>query len=346
MSDRLGHSSQSNRFPNRSIFKSSLSLGAFFLLGTTQHVQAKEKTIVAVEPLVCDVVKAIAPPSKNVTCLIDRKKDVHDLKFSPKQAQALKKARQVITLGPEMTPAIRKWANNPSTVVVGISALEIDDHERHGEKHSAEKHGDHEHHFHGDLDPHIWHDPNNIIKMSKIISKSIRKNISIFDKKAIRDLRERSQSVESILEDLDRWTQKQVSTIPSQQRTIVSKHKAMEYYGDAFGLKTLGLLGFTGHSSSLRPQNISSILKELKETRPKVLFSEQKPASKLLRNLSRQSSIPISSKQIYVDGLMPTGNTISVAINNTCNIVNSLGGSCDMGAGVNLEEKWALLSNY
>lgn len=35
--------------------------------------------------------------------------------------------------------------------------------------------GDHHHHDHGGLDPHIWHDPHNIIKMGNVISKNINK---------------------------------------------------------------------------------------------------------------------------------------------------------------------------
>ena len=40
---------------------------------------------------------------------------------------------------------------------------------------------------------------------------------------------------------------------------------------------------------------------------------------------------------------MPKGNTISVAVYNTCTIVNSLGGSCDKGKGQLLEKNWAAL---
>ena len=205
--------------------------------------------------------------------------------------------------------------------------------------------GDHHHHDHGGLDPHIWHDPHNIINMGNVISKNINKKISFFDRETKKVLKERTQSVNSILEDLDQWTQVQIATIPSDQRTMVSKHKAMEYYGDAFGLKTMSLLDFLGDSSSLRPQTISTVLAELKEENVKVLFAEQKPPSKLLRNLSRQTSTPIASNQIYVDGLMPTGNTVSVAVHNTCTIVNSLGGECDEQEGDELEGKWNSLTN-
>ena len=490
----LNFSNQSkkvNPIINKTVLKSSLVAGAFLFSGINQTAQANTKSIVAVEPLVCDVVSAIAPPSTPVTCLIDRKQDVHDVKITPRQAQTLKSAKQVFTLGSEMTPAIKKWLDNPLTVVVGVSAIEIDDHDDHddhddnsaakhddhddhGDEHGegdfewagvfdlsagtykwsfakvngdyadpamkmvilnsgdieaseelakellgsknsevkrnndkliaqdkaylltfnekkdittftveikksgkyafftehmpfefeADEHffkdvsgddvepiaqvpdeGDHHHHDHGGLDPHIWHDPHNIIKMGNVISKNINKKISFFDRETKKVLKERTQAVNSILEDLDLWTQKQVATIPTDRRTIVSKHKALEYYGDAFGLKTLSLLDYVGDSSSLRPETISTVIAELKEENVKVLFAEQKPPSKLLKNLSRQTSTPIARNQIFVDGLMLEGNTVSVAVHNTCTIVDSLGGECDEKEGDELESKWNDLTN-
>ena len=86
-------------FLGRKIINTSLLAGAEFFTGINQVVQAETKSIVAVEPLVCDLVSAIALPSSPVTCLIDRKQDVHDLKISPRQAQALNNASQVLLLG-------------------------------------------------------------------------------------------------------------------------------------------------------------------------------------------------------------------------------------------------------
>jgi len=205
--------------------------------------------------------------------------------------------------------------------------------------------GHHHHHDHGGLDPHVWHDPHNIIKMGEVVSKNLKKDISVFNRSDRRLINESFASVESTLEELDSWIVKQVSTIPKSNRIIVSKHNAMQYYGDAFGFKIISLLDSLGESSSLRPEKIKSTLEELKKDNVKVLFSEQKPVSKLIKNLSRQSSIPLSTDQIYSDGLMMTGNTVSVAVHNTCTIVNSLGGSCNEEAGYILENNWDSLSN-
>ena len=488
---------------SNSIIKNSVIAGTIIFSGFGQDVLAKGKSYVAVEPLVCDLVKSIASPSDEVTCLVDRKQDVHDFKINPRQAQLLNNADKVFTLGKEMTPSMRNWESKKQTVVIGVSAINVDEHSDHAghddhAEHSAkvDNHSDHgghddhsdhgghddhaegafewagkfqlskgsykwsfakvdgeyadpamkmvilksndieesedlakellgsrfstkrnnngtltasnkafvlnfdqrkestvfnveikedgqytfftehmpfefeanehflkdalnsdvepiaqvpdegeghHHHDHGGLDPHVWHDPHNIIKMGNVINVSLKKDAS---KRSIRkQINERFEKADSILEDLDSWIVEQVGSIPEENRVIVSKHKAMEYYGDAFGFETISLLDFLGDSSSLRPENIKSVLKELKEDNVLALFPEQKPASKLLRNLSRQSSIPISSDQIFVDGLMMDGNTVSVAVHNTCTIVDSLGGSCDKKSGSNLESEWYKLSD-
>ena len=331
-----------------SIRNSLIASAALFSINTNGAF-AESKNYVAVEPLTCDIVKSIALPSDEVICLVDRKQDVHDLKISPKQARLLKKADKVFTLGTEMTPAMRNWVKRNSTVVLGVSAIDIDDHSDHDDHddhgHSAKKHDDHDdhdHHDHGGVDPHVWHDPHNIIKMGEVVSKSLKKDVP--ERKLRKAISNRFKTFDKTLEDLDKWIVKQVSTIPSSNRVIVSKHKAMDYYGDAFGFETISLLDFFGHSSSLRPQNISKVLNELKEENVKVIFKEQEPASKLVNNLSKQSSIPLSSNQIFVDGLMMEGNTITVAVHNTCTIVNELGGSCDETTGFDLASNWGSLN--
>ena len=598
---------------SKSIIKNSVIAGTIIFSGFGQDVMAKGKSYVAVEPLVCDLVKSIALPSDEVTCLVDRKQDVHDLKINPRQAQLLNSADKVFTLGKEMTPTMKNWEDKSNTVVVGVSAIEVENpsseeggafewaglfeltagnykwsfakvdgeyadpamkmvilesddielseelaeellgsdqnieksnngilsasdkafvlnfdqkkditefnveikkdgkyafftehmpfefeadehffkdlakndiepvaqepdmggHSEHGAEgfewagtfdleegsykwsfakvdgeyadpamkmvilksgdieeseelakellesddsiykadndvllasskaislnfdqgkestvfnveikksgkytfftehmpfeFEADEHffkdvsnndvepiaqvpdeGDghhHHHHGHGSLDPHVWHDPANIIKMSKVISKNLKKDISIFNRKDRKSINERIDSTESLLSGLNEWILDQVTTIPEQDRVLVSKHKAMDYYGAAFGFETVSLLDFLGDSSSLRPENISSTLNMLEEENVKAIFPEQIPASKLLKNLSRQSSVPLASNQIFVDGLMMKGNTISVAVHNTCTIVDSLGGSCDKESGSNLESEWYKLSD-
>ncbi len=487
---------------SKSIIKNSVIAGSIIFSSFGQAVMAKGKLYVAVEPLVCDLVKSIALPSDEVTCLVDRKQDVHDLKINPRQAQLLNSADKVFTLGKEMTPSMRNWEGKKNTVVVGVSAIDVDDHSDHGghddhSEHSAkvddhsdhgghDDHSDHDdhaegafewagkfqlskgsykwsfekvdgeyadpamkmvilksndiegseglakdllgskysiskknndiliasnkafslnfdqskestifnveikddgeyifftehmpfefeatqhffkdvlnsdvepiaqvpdegeghhHHDHGGLDPHVWHDPHNIIKMGDVVSKSLKKDISVFNRGDRKLINERFEKADSLLEGLDSWIVEQVSSIPVENRVIVSKHKAMEYFGDAFGFETISLLDFLGDSSSLRPENISSTLKMLDEEKVQAIFPEQIPASKLLRNISRQSSVPLASNQIFVDGLMMDGNTVSVAIHNTCTIVDSLGGSCDKESGSNLESKWYKLSD-
>ena len=88
------------KFPkNKSLINNSLLASLLFTPIINQEAFAKVRSYVAVEPLTCDLVKAIALPSDDVTCLVDREKDVHDLKITPRQLQLLSNADLVFTLG-------------------------------------------------------------------------------------------------------------------------------------------------------------------------------------------------------------------------------------------------------
>ena len=143
---------------SKSIIKNSVIAGTIIFSGFGQDVMAKGKSYVAVEPLVCDLVKSIALPSDEVTCLVDRKQDVHDLKINPRQAQLLNSADKVFTLGKEMTPSMKNWEVKSNIVVIGVSAINVDDHAGHDDHddHSAVKVDDHA--GHDDHDDHAGHD--------------------------------------------------------------------------------------------------------------------------------------------------------------------------------------------
>ena len=145
----------SKKSSSNSIIKNSVIAGTIIFTGFGQNVLAKGKSYVAVEPLVCDLVKSIALPSDEVTCLVDRKQDVHDFKINPKQAQLLNNADKVFTLGKEMTPSMRNWESKKQTVVIGVSAIEVDDHSDHAGHDDHSDHGGHDDHSdHGGHDDH------------------------------------------------------------------------------------------------------------------------------------------------------------------------------------------------
>ena len=484
-----------NPLKKRNLIGNSLLASLVFLPTINNEVFAKNRSYVAVEPLTCDLVEAIALPSDDVICLVDREKDVHDLKLTPQQLQILNNADLIFTLGKEMTPAMKNWEDKKNTVVIGVSAIDIDDHSDHGDHADHDDHSDHDdhadhdehadhdqrsfewaglfdlkagtytwsfakvngdyadpamrmvilkssdiekseklalellnaddaidknnndvltarneayvvnfeekedvtiftveikkdgeyvfftehmpfefeanehffkdnigddiepiaqfpeeghdhhHHDHGGLDPHDWHDPHNIIKMAEIVRDKLKSQLGIFNGGDRNIINARFDTVDAILENLDDWIVEQVETVPESDRVIVSKHKALEYYGDAFGFKIISLLDYLGESSSLRPDTIGEVLQGLKEGNIKVIFVEQVPPSKLMKNLSRQSSVPLSEDRLYVDGLMLDGNILTVAIHNTCTIVNSLGGLCNEDEASELESEWEDLLN-
>ena len=69
-------------------------------------------SIVAVEPVACDLVKKIVPKGLDVKCLLDNSDDPHYFMMSPKKLSILGKADQIITIGSLFTPQINRFENN------------------------------------------------------------------------------------------------------------------------------------------------------------------------------------------------------------------------------------------
>ena len=252
----------------RSLLK--ITLSTLCVAATMQMVHADEPIpVVATFSILGNMVSEIGGEHVNVTTLVGPDGDAHVYQPTPKDARSVSEAELMFMNGLEFEGWLErlvKAASFDGSLVVatdGIQAIAFDDHDDHDDHgHSAKKHDDHDdhdHHDHGGVDPHVWHDPHNIIKMGEVVSKSLKKDVP--ERKLRKAISNRFKTFDKTLEDLDKWIVKQVSTIPSSNRVIVSKHKAMDYYGDAFGFETISLLDFLGHSSSLRPQNISKVFK-------------------------------------------------------------------------------------
>ncbi len=294
----LNFSNQSKKVKpiiNKTVLKSSLVAGAFLFSGINQTAQANTKSIVAVEPLVCDVVSAIAPPSTPVTCLIDRKQDVHDVKITPKQAQTLKSANQVFTLGSEMTPAIKKWLDNPLTVVVGVSAIEIDDHDDHddhGDDHSdhsdGEDHSGEENHSDDggeivadedeeafDYDPHSWLSP---VAYKAQIDVVLNALTTAFPEGEA-DFKANAEAYSAELDKIDAnytaaFGEGGTCEVSKAEKTIVANHNAYAYISERYDIEILTVHGLDpeGEPSAA---DIAEVVEQIQEKGITVLYVEE-----------------------------------------------------------------------
>ena len=92
------------------------------------------------------------PPKSIVICLIKPGTDPHSMALRPADRQTLAKAKIVLLNGYNLTPALNKIRTPGTVVKVGNIAVP---------NNSAK-------------DPHIWHDPANVIAMANTVASSLK----------------------------------------------------------------------------------------------------------------------------------------------------------------------------
>jgi zinc transport system substrate-binding protein len=182
----------------------------------------------------------------------------------PSEVAAIEKADIIFWIGPELNPTLYGALNKLSPNAQKIALLSADktrlwpyrgkdhqdleerhqDHDDHGhEKHDThghghddhddhghEKHAAHQGHDHGDIDPHIWLDPDNALYWLQLIAEILAQhdpdNREIYQANAMRARAELTQEVNHIKERLS-----DVDMPP-----IFMRHDAYQYFEKYFGL--------------------------------------------------------------------------------------------------------------
>ena len=326
-----------------------------------ETVSADEFPVVTSYSVLCDIAEQLAQTTVDLTCLIDAGQDPHTYSPTPADRRAIEDAGLVLYGGYGFEPEIIQMveATNTSTPKVAVSEVavsnpllgEAHDHHAEGEVHAEETHAEdeaHDHHTEGEVhseeahtkgeayaenemvsDPHIWHDAKNGIAMVKIVQAQLSElspeNAELYEANA--------ETLITQLEQLDTWIQTQIDTVPDSNRTLITTHKALGYYADAYGLEIEPALD--SFSTEVRPSAADiKALTEVVETKSvPSIFVESTSNPGLIEAVSRETDIVVSQDPIYADGLgeasTPAASYQGMLITNTCTIVSGLGGTCN-----------------
>ena len=300
---------------------------------TTACSQPPAADVIAADGALCDITRRLAADDLRVSCLLGPSDDPHQLQLTPRQSRELRAAKLVLINGYGLTPALEKL---PQTVKVAERAvpqspmLTTDPGPDHPQQAHDPELGTH---HHGDRDPHVWHDPRQAAAMVRLVSAELQR-LSPRHGAAIQN---RAQGIQTTLAALHRWNQRQFATIPGRP-TLASGHRAFASLARAYRLNELSVLDADSASSSLRPQQLTTVLGQLRQQDVRSLFAEQLPAPKSLARISALSHVPIAPSPLLADHAGE--NLMRTLTSNTCLIVEQLGGQCDRQARAALQHQW------
>lgn len=216
--------------------------------------------IVAINPILGDVVSQLGGQHVEVHVLIPAGTDPHAFEPTPQDAAKIAEADLVVINGLGLEASLEAFlqdAEEAGRVIVasdGVAPLDFEghedehshegeDHEHEGEDHEHEGE-DHDHegeehgHHHEGEDPHVWMNPLNVI----IWVENIAAALIDADAANAADYQTNAEAYSASLNELDGWIAQQVTEVPVNSRLLVTDHESFNYFAQRYGFEIIGAL--------------------------------------------------------------------------------------------------------
>ena len=230
---------------NNKFFKSGVIALSIVLIACSGGSEAgcpelgdRNLNVVATTPMVGEFVNQVGGDNINLTILMPPEADPHTYEPAPQDAGTIAEADLVFYTGLRYEPAaVVKLLENSACsseilAEVGESVYPIEfkeegGHDDHGDEegHEDEEEEGHEGHDHGEYDPHFWFDPSRVVYAAEYIEGKL----SEFDPSNQSNFEASLVSFKSELSGLTGQVSDLISTVPSQNRKLITTHESLGY---------------------------------------------------------------------------------------------------------------------
>ena len=315
---------------NKPIFKIGVIALSLVLIacsgGSTEagcpEIEGREINVVATTPMIGEFVSEVGGDSINLTVLMPPEANPHTYEPAPQDAGKIADADLVFYTGLmyEPAPLIELLENSvcgsEALAEVGESVFPIefkegghDDH--HGEKghddHDEEghddhdDHGGHEGHGHGAYDPHFWFDPNRVAYAAEFIESKLVQ----FDPSNSANYEATGEAYVSELKSLTSQVSQLISSVPSQNRKLITTHESLGYLEAKFGLEVLStIIPDLDSSNEISPSQLVGVIDVIEDNNVKVIFIEAEAPSVYAETIVAETGIK-AVEGLWVETLRP-----------------------------------------
>ncbi|MBB6694479.1 zinc ABC transporter substrate-binding protein [Cohnella xylanilytica] len=144
-----------------------------------------------------------------------------------------------------------------------------------------------------EYDPHIWFD----VRHWMTATEAIRDALSELDPEHAADYRANAEAYLGKLRDLHEEVAEKIGTLPEESRVLVTAHDAFGYFGDAYGVKVMGLQGIST-ASEAGTKDVTDLRDYLVENKIKAVFIE--------------SSVPRKAIDAVIQGAKEKGHDLKI----------------------------------
>jgi ABC-type Zn uptake system ZnuABC Zn-binding protein ZnuA len=138
------------------------------------------------------------------------------------------------------------------------------------------------------------------------------------------------------IEDLDREIEREIATIPTEQRVLITSHDAFRYYGRRYGIRVEAALG-TSTDADVQTSDVARLTRIIRESGVPAIFVESTINPKLIRQIDTDNGVRIGGS-LFADSLGdpagPAGTYLKMLRHNTRQIVSALRGDRNLEAEI------------
>ncbi len=262
----------------------------------------REINVVATTPMIGEFVSQVGGDNINLTVLMPAEADPHTYDPAPQDAGAIADADLVFYTGLKYEPAalIKLLENSACSAEVlaevGESVFPIefkegghDDHDEEGhDDHDEEGHDDHAGHDHGAYDPHFWFDPNRVAYAAEYIESKLVE----FDPSNTSEYQAAGKAYVTELKSLVSQVSELISTVPSQNRKLITTHESLGYLEAKFGLEVLStIIPSVDSANEISPSQLVGVIDIIEDNNIKVIFIEAEAPSVYAETIVAETGI-------------------------------------------------------
>ena len=240
--------------------------------------------VTATTGMIADVAREVGGAYVEVTGLMGPGVDPHLYKASQGDIRKLEQAKVIfyngLHLEGKMTTILEKMSKSKQVTAVAEN-IPVE------ELHSGQATGGTEY------DPHVWFN----VKHWMSATEAVRDTLMEADPDHAQQYKAQAETYLEKLDALDKEVRANIGQIPEESRVLVTAHDAFGYFGQAYGIKVMGLQGIST-AAEYGAKDVSELRDFLVENQIKAVFIE--------------SSVPAKAMEAIIAGAAEKGHTVKI----------------------------------
>ena len=233
--------------------------------------------VVATTTLIGDVVERIGGDMIDLTILFEPDTDPHLFEPTPHDLVDLQQADVVFLNGAGLEAGLTAILQTVESAVSLSDAL----------ARPSSVDGDHDH---GELDPHVWFDPSNVMQWAERIAETLAR----LDPAHASEFEERAAQYGEELAELDRWIEARVAGLSATERVLVTDHGVLAYFAERYGFTLVGSV-FPGLSTAAEPsaRELADLETRIRDLGVSAIFVSTTVDPRLAEQVGRDTGVSI-----------------------------------------------------